>query len=1419
MINDKKKFRIGLDVGSTTAKFAVIDNNNKIIFSQYRRHHTKIHSTVSQMLQQVKIQLGDVPISITATGSAGIGISEKINLPFIQEVIATTEVVKQQYPQVKTLIDIGGEDSKMIFFSDKKAPDIRMNGNCAGGTGAFIDQMASLLNIHVSELNQLAKDATNLYPVASRCGVFAKTDVQNLLSRKIPKSDIAASIFHAVAIQTMNTLARGFEISPMVMLIGGPFTFLNQLTESFKKDLKINSRDIVLTDNPALLPAWGAALTCNGQLTTPSALVDLIDKSAQNNTKKTNRLSALFTDRNEFNNWNENKSQIKVKKTPINQYKNKKCFLGIDSGSTTTKITVIGEQHELLFDFYSNNKGNPIETVQQGLQLFYSQLQKNPHAHQIKILASGVAGYGEDLIKAALGIDFGMVETIAHFIAARYIAPDVSFILDIGGQDMKAIFVKNGAIQRIELNESCSSGCGSFIETFGNSLGYEVADFANLACTATAPCDLGTRCTVFMNSKVKQSLRENATTEDIAAGLSLSVIKNALYKVLKLKNIDELGDHIVVQGGTFRNPSILRALEKLTGKKVISSDIPELMGAYGAALAAAQKYQQTTNFTTKLADIKQLLKSDNFITKQINCKGCENVCTITRFQFNNGNVFYSGNKCEKIFSNQGEKKNAGENIFEYKYNLLFNRIKSIKNPVSKIGIPRILNMYENFPFWNTLFENCGIQVVLSSPSTMKQYETGSGTVMSDSICFPAKLVHGHIIELAEKDIERIFFPMVFYEKEDFNDSENAFNCPIVSSYPDVIRSAINPASKYNMPFDSPVFTFNDAVLLKKACVNYLKQLGIRKAVIQKAVEKALTVQAEYRQKIIDKGKEIIKKSQENKELLIVLAGRPYHTDALINHKTPEILKNLGVHVISEDSIPLKAENKLGELQILPQWIFPNRIYNAAKWVTRQNQRVQFVQLNSFGCGPDAIAVDESYEILKSKDKIHTLIRMDEITSTGSVNLRLRSLIESLQLQNKLAPTLTKKRKTTAIFQEKDKKRLILGPQFSYIYSELIPELFSVAGYKLKNLPPPNKASVQYGLRYSNNEICYPATVIVGDIIKALKSGKYNADEVAVAITQTGGQCRASTYLALIKKAMVSAGFENVPVVSVNPEGERLNPQPGFQINWSKMLNITFVSALFVDSLSKLYFASVVREKQKGSSKQLLDNYLQFAKPSVLKKDTQQLFDLLKSAVNDFNQIETYNNTYPKIGVVGEIYVKYNAFGHFHITDWLIDKGIEIVMPPILDFFIQVFVNMDVNKKNHLSKPALSDWLMYYFEKKANKMVKKTNKILSSFNQYEPFHNIRDIAQKASRIVNLTNQFGEGWLIPAEIAGFGDSGVKNVISLQPFGCIANHVISKGVEKRIKDLYPEMNLLFLDFDDGTSEVNILNRLHFMMRNVNK
>lgn len=1396
MDRSNKTLRIGIDLGSTTAKVVAVSEQGEKLFARYQRHNMKTTETVSKLLRDLYEKVGDATVAVRLTGSVGMGMSERTGIDFVQEVVAATNAIRAAYPEARTMIDIGGEDAKMVFFKSSGPADLRMNGNCAGGTGAFIDQMAVILGVSVDEMGSLALKSSHTYPIASRCGVFCKTDIQNLIAKNASREDIARSIFHAVAVQTVTTLSRGCDIERPVLFCGGPLTFLPALRLAFEEYLQLDGNtDAIYPEHGETLTATGAALMADkdGKSYSLKQLIEKIESSGHSDRKG---LAPIFTCRKEYEQWKERISRNVVKVAPM-RTGYQEAYLGIDSGSTTTKIVATDGDGNVLFSFYAPNEGHPIQTVERGLRNLLTEAHKN--GTELCIKGSCSTGYGEDLIKAAYQLDGGIVETIAHYLAAVRIDPKVSFILDIGGQDMKAMFVSDGVIDRIEINEACSSGCGTFIETFAKSLGHTAAEFAALACQSTMPCDLGTRCTVFMNSKVKQSLREGATEADIAAGLAYSVVKNCLYKVLKLTDSSQLGKNIVVQGGTMRGDAVVRALELLTGATVSRSNMPELMGAYGCALYAKEHSGRTE------ASLEQMLQKAIYTQKLLNCHGCDNQCTVTRYRFSSGNSYYAGNRCERVFSN-GEGKLHGQNIYKQKNQLLFARhTEKTGMPLFTIGLPRCLNMYENYPFWHTLFTECGIQVSLSDASDYADYERSARMVMSDNICFPAKLVHSHIQNLIEKHVDRIFMPFVVYEHK--GKEQNSFNCPIVTGYSEVIKSV----QADHVPIDAPAISFKDPAALLKQCKEYLYQFGINRKTIEKAFHKAEEAQADFEKQLIVANRRILSEARVNHRMVVMLAGRPYHTDPLIQHKIADTVCSMGVDVINEDLLRC-SDDDASDANFLAQWAYPNRILKAARWCAMQDDDVQFVELTSFGCGPDAFLQDEVRAALMRHGKSLTLIKLDDINNVGSMRLRLRSLIESLKLKSSAKLALkhnTSAPATTPIYDKQQRHKKILAPFFTPFISPLIPSIMHAAGYDMENLPPSDAESAEWGLKYANNEVCYPATLIVGDIIKAFKSGQYDPDETVVAMTQTGGQCRASNYISLIKKALIEAGYTNTPVFSLTFGGEIKNLQPAFKVNWMHMLPIILRAVVYSDCMAKLYYATAAREKQAGLADSLLHKWLAEASYQISSGQANHLFDSLAVAAREF-QVACRDTECPRVGIVGEIFLKFNPFANKNIASWFTSRGIEVIPSMLTDFFMQSFVNTKAWNDSHVEKRNAPEIVYRLCLRIISREIKRANQICSSFSHFLPFRDIFAQADDAQQAITLNAQFGEGWLLPAEIFTLSRHGVNNVVSLQPFGCIANHICSKGIEKRLKTLLPQLNLLSLDFDSSVSDVNINNRL---------
>lgn len=1401
-------YKIGLDVGSTTAKIVVIDGQDKNIYSRYERHNAHVGQLVSSYFNEIIDKFGDLEVNLCVTGSVGMSTAEQLKAEFIQEVVAATVFAKARYPEAKALIDIGGEDAKVVFFNGGNA-ELRMNGNCAGGTGAFLDQMSVLMGIDNNTMSNLAMQAERTYPMAARCGVFAKTDIQNLMSRNLPESDIAASIFHSIAVQTVTTLSHGCDFQPPILLCGGPLTFLPALRKAFADYLKLDENDFIVIPESNLIPALGCAIRGKGDTVRISELQKRL--ATQEKQVWYSDLQPLFKDEIEHEKWLERKSAFATEIHPLRKGP-MQVVLGIDSGSTTTKVIALDtESSDIVFSFYTLNLGNPIKAVREGLERLRGEAAMMNC--DLRIAGACSTGYGEELIKAAFNLDEGIIETIAHYRAAESLMPDVSFILDIGGQDMKAIFVENGAVVRMELNEACSSGCGTFIQTFANNLNYKVQDFAKIACTAAAPCDLGTRCTVFMNSKVKQVLREGATVADISAGLSYSVVKNCLYKVLKLQGNDSLGDSIVVQGGTMRNDSVVRAFELLTGTEVARNNMPEMMGAYGCALHLKAGLDAAAATNTRTLD--QLLAGAEYETRMLRCRGCENHCFVSMYQFQGGRKFYSGNKCERVFNNKGDHAQKGENIYTYKYQRLF-REPDIKprEGSRRVGIPRVLNMYEDYPFWSTLLRKAGFDTVLSSESTFTRYEGALGSVMSDNICFPAKLVHAHIHELESLGVERILMPYVVYEHNEDARTLNSYNCPIVSAYSDVVRSAMEP----KVPVDSPVINFSNQKLLARQIEKYLHGIGVNRRRAQQAFHAALEAQLAYIRDIKAENMAILRKSREKGGLTILLAGRPYHTDPLIQHKLSEMVASLGVNVISDDIVRGNKAVDSGETYLVKQWAYMNRIIKSGQWAAEQPDDLHFVQMTSFGCGPDAFIQDEIRDILRRHGKPFTLLKIDDVSNIGSLKLRVRSLTESLKAKNDDYRHRTGLFETTRIFLRADTRRKILAPYMTAYLTPLLPPLLDLMGYDVEVLPMSDDESARLGLTYANNEICYPATLIVGDIVKALKSGKYDLKNTAIAMTQTGGQCRATSYAGLIKRAMIANGFKDVPLITLgvaaNAEGG--NEQEGFAVPWTKFANIITTSVLYGDSISKMYHAAVVRERKQGVAALLRDKFMQEADPLIRRNDANGLLRLIGNAAAEFDAVCVDRET-RKVGIVGEIFLKFNPFSHQFLADKIISRGIEVVPPLLSPFFLQEFVNVIAQKHLGLSCSRVPDFVVKGIYGLILRREKKINRIAARFRYFRPFTNIFDEAKAVNGTVSLAAQFGEGWLLPADIISLIHGGVNNIVSLQPFGCIANHVVSKGIEKRLHRDYPQLNLVSLDFDSGVSSVNVINRLLLFLDNI--
>ena len=1401
---------VGLDVGSTTVKIVVMDEKLETIYRDYQRHFSDTKNTVCNVLENLAQMYPNATFTIALTGSGAMSASKFLDLPFIQEVVSCKRSVEKYIPQTDVVIELGGEDAKIIYFD--KSIEQRMNGTCAGGTGAFIDQMASLLHTDPTGLNELAKNHKMIYPIASRCGVFAKTDIQPLLNEGAAKEDIAASIFQAVVNQTISGLACGRPIRGKVAFLGGPLNYLSELRNRFIETLHLTDEEIIIPDEAHLLVAKGAALdSVNAHPITVEKLKSKIEVLRMSHDDTSQPLSPLFSIDAEYDEFKQRHEKDKVEKADLKTYSGD-CYVGIDAGSTTTKLVLIDSDGKLLYSLYGSNEGNPLQSVIKMLKQLYSEIPE-----KAVIRYSGVTGYGEKLIQTALNVDLNEIETIAHYTAAKKFMPNVTSIVDIGGQDMKYIKMKNGSIDNIMLNEACSSGCGSFIETFAKSLNISIQEFVNAAIEARRPVDLGSRCTVFMNSKIKQAQKEGYSVGDISAGLSYSVIKNAIQKVMKVRDVKTLGDHIVVQGGTFYNDAVLRAFELIVGKNVVRPDIAGLMGAYGVALLAKEQYEANLDMEyvstiTKL-DALDSLKID---ISHVRCNGCENHCLLTINKFSNGSRYISGNRCEKGAGIVGEKNNL-PNLVKYKYERIFGYtpLEEKDAPRGVIGIPRVLNMYEDYPFWFTFLTSLGFRVILSEKSNRKTYEKGMESMPSESVCFPAKLSHGHIIGLINQGIKTIFYPCMPYSRKEYEKADNHYNCPIVISYSEVLKNNVEELKEKNIKFLNPFLPF-DAKNLAKTIME-LPEFAEYNFTKKELLEAAKKAEAEYqkcRDDIHKKGEETVKYIEENNLKGIVLAGRPYHVDPEVNHGIDTLITSLGLCVLTEDSIANLTEAKR-PLRVVDQWMFHARLYAAADYVGKHDN-LELVQLNSFGCGVDAVTTDQVEEILTSFGKMYTLIKIDEINNLGAVRIRIRSLLASMnkRLKNK---ELQKGNGDYEIHKKiftKDMKEdyTILIPQMAPIHFELLEAAVRASGYKVELLRECTSHTVETGLKYVNNDACYPSILVTGQMIEALESGKYDLNKTALIMSQTGGGCRATNYIGFIRKALKDAGFENVPVISFNVVG--MEKMPGFKITLP-LIERLLKMVVYADLLQKMLTKNRAYEVNKGESQKLFDEWMDKCKKllekSTMKEFKQSIYDI----VNDFEKIELDTSVIkPKVGIVGEVLIKYHPFGNNFIANKLEDEGAEVILPDFMGFI--KFIATHKITFNQLIK---TDKLKAKLFKTAIKLIdilEKDERIALSNSKkgYLQPCDIWELEDKVKNILSIGNQTGEGWFLTAEMIEYIEHGIPNIVCVQPFACLPNHVVGKGVIKTIRNTYPEANISPIDYDPGASEANQTNRIKLLM-----
>ena len=1492
---DPNALRIGIDVGSTTVKLAVLDAAGEVRWAVYRRHHADVRATIIEVLREAAAQFPDEAMTIAITGSGGLLLSQWLGIEFVQEVIASKTAVETFIPRTDVAIELGGEDAKIIYFDN--GIEQRMNGTCAGGTGAFIDQMAALLNTDAGGLNELAKSHTTIYPIASRCGVFAKTDVQPLLNEGARKEDIAASIFQSVVTQTISGLACGRPIRGNVAFLGGPLQYLPELRNRFYETLALDEDHILVPENAHLFVASGCAIAGAEAGAAPERLADILtrlESLGDLQGSEVVRLAPLFADDAAYAAFKARHDAERVRRASLVDYRGM-AFLGIDAGSTTFKAALIGQDGALLWSTYASNKGDVLGCAKAALADLYRALPADPVTGEplVTIGHATVTGYGEGLLLEALRVDSGEIETVAHLRGAQEMLPGVEFILDIGGQDMKCLRVKDGVIDHIMLNEACSSGCGSFIESFASGLNLDVAAFAETAIRAESPVDLGSRCTVFMNSRVKQAQKEGATVGDIAAGLAISVIKNALFKVIKIRDPHDVGTKVIVQGGTFLNDAVLRAFEQLSEVDAVRPDIAGNMGAFGAALLARDRYEDARRHAESMPlspDVGPKVPVSGLLSlaaiealapthKTVRCKGCSNACLLTVNDFGKDEAtgknrrFITGNRCEKGES-LGTGKGASEvpNLFEYKSRRLFDHYEPLAPedaPRGTVGIPRALNQYENYPFWFTFFTQLGYRVVLSDPSTKKTYEAGIESMPSESVCYPAKLSHGHIMNLLAKKPDFIWMPCSKWERQEDETAGNHFNCPIVASYPEALRLNIDELRGGDVPLLTPWLPYDSKEHLKNRLFVELGQnlaaaagrhgAPLTAEEVAAAVEAAWAEDEAFKRDMRTKGVETLAWMEETGTRGIVLAGRPYHNDPEINHAIPELLTSFGLAVLTEDSVA-----HLGQLErpirVVDQWMYHTRLYAAAKVVT-QRKDLDLIQLNSFGCGLDALTTDQVQEVLEAAGKVYTVLKIDEVSNLGAARIRVRSLLAALKDQadreaeaaadaaaekrgcpaacidlnnlDKLVPaSFTEKADGVVAAAEVEQREgastefervqfteemrdagyTILAPQMAPYHFELLVPIFKRAGYNAVLLPSVDHGAVDAGLKYVNNDICYPSILVTGQIMEAVLSGKYDTDKLAVLITQTGGGCRATNYISLIRKALKSVGLGHIPVIAISFKdlGE---DNPGFKIT-PKMLYQAIYALQYGDLLMMCLYRTRPYEVEPGSANRLFDYWMDACKHQLQRGVRQSEFRrTVRRIVEDFDTLPLAGEgTKPRVGVVGEILVKFHPTANNQIVDVIEREGCEAVVPGLIEFFLfGIAGGIFQQPIGKSKKSALGSRIGLAAVKKLRKPV---NDALEKSARFHPPADIYELAEYAEEILSLCNSMGEGWLLTAEMVELIREGTPNVVCAQPFACLPNHVVGKAVIKELRRQYPESNIVAVDYDPGASEVNQLNRIKLMI-----
>ena len=1410
-----QQFALGLDIGSTTVK-AVVLNAGTVRFSAYRRHNADARGALRTLLADVAQRYPGQQFRCAVTGSAGLGVADLLGVEFVQEVIASTAAIERFIPDADVVIELDGEDAKITFL--RPVVEQRMNGTCAGGTGAFIDQMATLLHTDAGGLDDLAAKHKHLYPIASRCGVFAKSDLQPLLNQGAAHTDLAASVFAAVATQTIAGLACGHPIRGNLVFLGGPLHFLPQLRRAYERALATQVDSFTTPDEAHLYVAIGAALlTGSGS---GVAIEDLIGRLRERTLipLASTRMRPLFKDQAERDEFDVRHGSETIARGDLSAASGP-MFLGIDAGSTTVKAVVLTASGELVFSHYQGSN-DPVGVALSILRTVLTSLPADAY-----LARACVTGYGEGLVRAALRLDDGEIETMAHYRAAERIAPGVTSVIDIGGQDMKYLRIRNGAVDSIAVNEACSSGCGSFLQTFAASMDTDVAAFASMALESSAPVDLGTRCTVFMNSSVKQAQREGAAVGDIAAGLSYSVVRNALYKVIKLKDASQLGELVVVQGGTFLNDAVLRAFELQTGAQVIRPDIAGLMGAYGAALTAQRNWSDGERSQVLGLDELDEFRVDTHLDT---CRLCQNHCQLTISTFGDGTRHVSGNRCERGASTEKvPKKSELPNLYDYKYRRMFGyrRLTADLAFRGDIGIPRVLNMYENYPLWFTILTRLGFRVTLSGRSSHEVFERGMESIPAENACYPAKIAHGHIESLLDRGINTIFYPCVPLEAKEVKGADNHFNCPVVAFYPQVLQRNLVRLQEPGVRYLSPFLNLDNPEKLAKRLVEVFADWDVTLAEATAAVEAGFIEDANAKADIRAEGRRALEYMTAHGVKGIVLAGRPYHVDPEINHGIPSLINGLGMAVLTEDAVVEPSATALARpIRVRDQWAYHTRLYESAAVVAKQPD-LHLVQLNSFGCGVDAITTDQVQEILEQAGEAYTLLKIDEVSNLGAATIRLRSM--------KAAAAERRGSATVSTFGPLGERRLfdenardthtIYAPQMAPMHFRLLMPVFGKVGLNMKLLERASSDDVEVGLKYVNNDACFPAIMVVGQLVNKIRSGEADPDRTSVAITQTGGMCRATNYVGLLRKALADAGYPQVPVLAISVQG--LEANPGFKIT-PGLIHPALQALVLGDLMQTVLLRVRPYEVVPGSAKALYDRwdricqeFLQHSGYSATLGRSVGYTALIRRLVREFDELPLREvPRKPRVGVVGEILVKFHPDANNHVVDVIEAEDCEAVIPGILQFFLMPLYSaqyqwetLGIGRKSHHVK-KLATWLIEKYQQPVAQALAKTGK-------FDVPPRMSDLAKKADGVISLGTRAGEGWLLTAEMVELIEIGAPNIICAQPFACLPNHVVGKGMFAELRRLHPEANIVAVDYDPGASETNQLNRIKLLVATAHK